>query len=91
MGRWLVCSLIVALAAGAVQDKGKPDRAKLIGLAPAEVVERIGPPDDKEDLPDSNEAYWTYRTRAGTLTVHFQNSGVVDIDPPTFPVEMILK
>jgi len=32
-----------------------------------------------------------YKSNAGTLSVHFENGVVVDIDPADFPVERILK
>jgi len=80
-----------AFQASGVQDRTTPDRAKLVGLDAAAVEARIGPPTEKDELADSNEAYWVYKTAAGTLTVHFQNAQVVDIDPTDFPVEKILK
>jgi len=91
--RLTICGMVLlaGLVALSAQDNVKTARAKLAGLGPAEVVERIGPPTEKEDLVDSAEAYWTYRTKAGTLTVHFQNNAVVDIDPSDFPVDAILK
>lgn len=80
-----------SLVMAGAQDRTKPDRAKLVGLDAAAVEARIGPPTEKNDLADSNEMYWIYKTPAGTLTVHFQNAQVVDIDPADFPVEAILK
>ena len=96
MTRWLSWAVLL-LAGGLIvivsgaQDRTKPERAKLIGLDMAEVKGRIGSPTEKEELADSNEAYWIYKTKAGTLSVHFQNALVVDIDPADFPVEAILK
>lgn len=94
MMRWLSCTAFVivgGLIAAGAQDRTKQDRAKLVGLDTAAVELRIGPPNEKDELADSNEAYWIYRTKAGTLSVHFQNALVVDIDPADFPVEAILK
>ena len=78
-------------AAPALQNRPVPDRAKLVGLDSAEVEARIGAPTEKNELADSNEMFWIYRTKAGTLSVHFENGVVVDIDPADFPVETILK
>jgi hypothetical protein len=78
--------LAIAIAAGAAQD-----RVKLVGLDPPAVEARIGAPAEKKELADSNEADWIYKTKAGTLSVHFQNAVVVDIDPANFPVDTILK
>ncbi|MGH9145001.1 MAG: hypothetical protein ACRD2I_28010 [Vicinamibacterales bacterium] len=75
----------------AFQDRPKGERATLVGLTYAQVEARIGRPDDKNELADSNEAYWIYRTKAGTLSVHFENAIVVDIDPADFPVGTILE
>ena len=92
--RLIVCGLAL-LAAGLVslsaQDAATKARARLTGLGPADVEARIGAPTEKDDLADSAETYWTYKTQVGTLVVHFQNNAVVDIDPPDFPVEAILK
>jgi hypothetical protein len=66
-------------------------RVKLDGLDAAAVERKIGPPSEKEELADSNEVYWIYKTGSGTLSVHFQNSVVIDINPADFPVETILK
>ena len=46
---------------------------------------------EKGELADSNEAYWIYKTKAATLSVHFQNAVVVDIDPANCPVDTIRK
>ena len=93
MRRWSCAALVLAsgLVVAGAQDRTKPDRAKLVGLDSAAVEARIGPPTEKDELADSNEMYWIYKTPAGTLTVHFQNAQVVDIDPVDFPVEAILK
>jgi hypothetical protein len=90
---WSYAAFMVAgsLVIAGAQDRTKQDRAKLVGLDTAAVEARIGPPTEKEELADSNEAYWIYKTKAGTLSVHFQNAQVVDIDPADFPVEAILK
>lgn len=84
-------ALASVAAPAAAEREPRPARVSLIGLDPANVERRIGPPDDRNDLPDSDEAYWTYHTKAGTLTVHFQNDRVVDIDPSDFPIETILR
>jgi hypothetical protein len=93
MMRWLCCCalLLPLLVAASPQTPPKSERVKLVGLDMTEIEKRIGPPAEKEDLPDSNEAYWIYKTKAGTLSVHFQNLVVVDIDPADFPVETILR
>jgi hypothetical protein len=93
MMRWWCCTalLVSGLVLAGAQDRTKQDRAKLVGLDTVEVEQRIGPPAEKNELADSNEAYWTYKTKAGTLSVHFQNGIVIDIDPADFPVETILK
>ena len=92
MARWIGCAFAVLFAVALVaQDRDTQARAKLVGLETREVEARIGPPNEKEELADSNEAYWIYKTKAGTLAVHFQNGLVVDIDPANFPVESILK
>jgi hypothetical protein len=90
----IVCA--AALAGGWVtamtgQDRPGPDRARLVGLDAVEVEARIGPPAEKNELADSNEAYWIYKTLAGTLSVHFENALVIDIDPADFPVETLLR
>ena len=94
MKRWWSCAALL-IAGGLIvaggQDRTRQDRAKLVGLDAAAVEARIGPPTEKEELADSNEAYWIYRTPVGTLSVHFQNAQVVDIDPSDFPVEAILR
>ena len=93
MLRWWCCATLIAagiVVAGA-QAPAKPDRAKLVGLDTVEVEQRIGKPSEKDELADSNEVYWTYKTKAGTLSVHFQNGVVLDIDPADFPVDAILK
>ncbi len=95
MRQWSICALLLvivaSLAAADAQDRDKQDRVKLVGLDPAAVEAMIGPPSEKDELADSNEAYWIYRTKAGVLSVHFQNSLVVDIEPADFPVDAILK
>jgi hypothetical protein len=94
MIRCLSCAVLLVaggLVVAGAQDRTKQDRAKLVGLDTAAVEARIGPPAEKDELADSDEAYWIYKTRAGTLSVHFQNALVVDIDPTDFPVEAILK
>jgi hypothetical protein len=94
MTRWWCCAALViagGLVVAVAQDRTKPDQAKLVGLDTAAVEARIGPPTAKDELADSNEAYWIYNTPVGTLSVHFQNAQVVDIDPADFPVEKILK
>lgn len=63
----------------------------LVGLTPAQVEDAIGRPDDRRDLADSDESYWSYSTRYGTLSVHFENGLVVSIAPDDFPVEKILE
>lgn len=67
------------------------DAVSLIGLEPAAVEKKIGPPDEKDELADSDEIYWIYKTPFGTLSVHFQNHAVVGISPENFPIEKILK
>jgi hypothetical protein len=93
MRRWAGAAVVVAgwLAVTGADHKTKPERATLVGLDTAEVLERIGPPAEKNELADSNEAYWIYKTQAGTLSVHFENALVIDIDPADFPVETLLK
>jgi hypothetical protein len=86
--RWL--TLWIGLTLVAITASAQ-SRVKLDGLDAAAVERKIGPPAEKEELADSNEVYWIYKTRSGTLSVHFQNSVVVDINPPDFPVETILK
>lgn len=66
-------------------------KVTLIGLDPAGVERRIGLPDEKDELAGSDEVYWTYRTKRGTLSVHFQNQIVVGYSPEDFPLEQILK
>ena len=39
----------------------------------------------------AQQVTWIYKTKAGTVSVHFQNAVVVDIDPADFPVEAILE
>jgi hypothetical protein len=85
MVRWIVA---LSLAGGLIVSGAG---VTLVGLDTRQVQERIGPPDEKNELADSNEAYWIYKTKAGTLSVHFENSIVLDIDPADFPVETILK
>ena len=75
----------------AFHDRPKDERVSLVGLTYAQVEARIGPPGEKNELADSNEAYWMYRTAAGALSVHFENAIVLDIDPSDFPVATILK
>ena len=90
----IVCAAALAgswVAATTGQDRAGPDRARLVGLDVVEVAARIGPPAEKNELADSNEAYWIYKTQAGTLSVHFENALVIDIDPADFPVETLLK
>jgi hypothetical protein len=82
---WVGVWLLLALA-GTGQK-----RVTLVGLDAAAVEKRIGAPVEKEELADSNEMYWIYKTKSGTLSVHFQNAVVVDIDPADFPVDTILK
>ena len=91
MMRGLFAAALIAVGIVASAQAPAPDRARLVGLDTTEVEKRIGPPSEKEELADSNEAYWIYRTKAGRLSVHFQNFLVIDIDPPDFPVETILK
>ena len=86
----------IAAAAGCtavstVQNQPRPYRATLVGLDPVEVESRIGQPAEKTVLPDSNETYWIYKTKAGPLSVHFENAVVVDIDPAGFPVEILFR
>jgi hypothetical protein len=66
-------------------------KVTLIGLRPPQVEAKFGAPDEKDVLPDSDEAYWTYKTSHGELTVHFQNSVVVGYSPEDFPLETIVK
>jgi len=73
------------------QSSQPQDRANLQGLDPAGVKERIGPPDEIDEHGESDEVYWMYNTKAGTLSVHFQNGYVIGIDPRDFPVAAILK
>ncbi|HEY2150826.1 MAG TPA: hypothetical protein VGH34_08460 [Vicinamibacterales bacterium] len=73
--RWLTLWIGLTLVAITASAQG---RVKLDGLDAAAVERKIGAPSEKEEL-------------AGTLSVHFQNSVVVDINPPDFPVETILK
>ncbi len=87
----LAAALVVVVLAGVVAARQTNERANLIGLDPQTVEARIGPPTSRADLADSDESYWTYRTKVGVLIVHFQNSQVVDIDPADFPVGKILK
>jgi hypothetical protein len=90
--RWCCLWLIaMTVTVGAQQNRGAAERPTLVGLDAAGVESLIGPPREKNDLADSNEAYWTYKTAAGTLTLHLQNSVVVDVDPADFPVERILR
>jgi hypothetical protein len=74
-----------------VQSSEPQDRANLQGLDPAGVKERIGPPDEIDEHGESDELYWIYNTKEGTLSVHFQNGYVIGIDPRDFPVAKILK
>lgn len=81
----------VTIAAGAAQSDRDRPRVSLIGLDQAKVEAMIGKPDETDTLADSGEVFWVYKTKAGTLTVHFQNGTVVDIAPEDFPLETILK
>jgi hypothetical protein len=67
------------------------DKVLLTGLDPAAVEKKIGAPDEKDELADSDEIYWIYRTAFGILSVHFQNRAVIGITPEDFPIERILK
>jgi hypothetical protein len=78
----------VGLALSAVSAQQK---VTLIGLEPAVVEQKIGPPDDKDELADSDEVYWIYKTAFGTLSIHFQNHVVVSYSPEDFPLEKIVK
>lgn len=88
-----LASLFVALALACATAQGSrpPTKATLIGLDPAAVEAKIGKPDEKDELADSDEAYWIYKTKAGTLTVHFQNHVVISYTPEDFPLEQIWK
>lgn len=55
------------------------------------VEKKIGPPDENDDLVDSDETFWMYRTAYGTLSVHFQNHVVVSFTPEDFPLDKIIK
>jgi hypothetical protein len=90
MRRWC-CLWLIALTVMAGAGLAGQAGPTLIGLDNAAVETLIGPPAEKDELADSNEAYWTYTTSAGTLILHFQNAAVVDIDPADFPVERILR
>jgi len=81
----------IVIATTASQTPSKPARLTLIGLDAAAVVARIGEPDQKDELADSDEAYWIYKTKAGVLTVHFQNHVVITYSPEDFPLEKIWK
>lgn len=74
-----------------VQSSEPQDRANLQGLDPAGVKARIGPPDEIDEHGESDELFWIYNTKEGTLSVHFQNGYVIGIDPRDFPVAKILK
>jgi hypothetical protein len=88
---WLIALTVTAGARQADQDRRAAERPALVGLDAAAVEKLIGPPGDKDELADSNEAYWTYTTSAGILLLHFQNATVLDIDPADFPIERILR
>lgn len=88
---WLIALTVTVAARPADQDRHVPERPALTGLDAAAVETLIGAPANKDELADSNEAYWTFTTPAGALILHFQNSVVVDIDPADFPVERILR
>ena len=79
------CILAFLLSAEAQQ------KLTLVGLRPQQVEAKIGAPDEKDVLADSDEAYWTYKTPHGVLTVHFQNGLVVSFTPEDFPLEKIEK
>jgi hypothetical protein len=94
MTQWLSCLVVAAtvvLATTGSTDRTPADRATIVGLDAGEVEKRIGVPDERNELADSDEVYWIYKTKAGTLSIHFQNAVVVDIDPADFPLEKILK
>lgn len=74
-----------------MQSSEPQDRANLQGLDPAGVKARIGPPDEIDEHGESDELFWIYNTKEGTLSVHFQNGYVIGIDPRDFPVAKILK
>lgn len=81
---FLAAALTLAAAIG-------QDSATLIGLDPAAVERKIGAPQAKDELADSDEMYWIYRTPEGELSVHFQNRLVIGYTPEDFPLEKILK
>jgi hypothetical protein len=83
----MVLTVWMAIAT-AQRSNAKPT---LIGLAPKEVEAHIGPPDTKDDLADSDEAFWTYKTARGLLAIHFQNQAVISFSPGDFPLETIWK
>lgn len=85
----LVLIGLVSILAACMQQA--PGKITLVGLDQAQVEKRIGAPDEKDDLADSDEAYWIYKTQHGTLTVHFQNRLVVSYSPDDFPLEKIIK
>ena len=66
-------------------------KATLIGLTPRAVESKIGKPDEIDALADSDEVYWTYKTKYGELSVHFENGLVISFSPEEFPLEKILK
>jgi hypothetical protein len=70
--------------------KAQP-KMTLVGLTPRAVESKIGKPDEIDTLADSDEVYWTYKTKYGELSVHFLNGLVISFTPEEFPLEKILK
>src|SRR5258706_7146593 len=60
MRRWC-CLWLIALTVtvGARQDRGAAGRPTIVGLDAGAVESLIGPPSEKYELADSNEAAWT--------------------------------
>jgi hypothetical protein len=83
---WFLVAAATVLSANVQQEK-----VTLIGLEPAAVERKIGVPDEKDELADSDEIYWIYKTTHGVLSVHFQNHLVVSYSPEDFPLEKIVK
>ena len=91
--RWggTIAMVLLAFAVSAAGSQPSKARFTLIGLDPAAVEKKIGAPDEKDDLADSDETFWIYRTAYGTLSVHFQNHVVVSFTPEDFPLDQIIK
>jgi hypothetical protein len=91
LGRRFALALALACAIATASAHTANQRVTLVGLDATQVEKKIGAPNEKDELADSDEAYWIYKTPYGTLSVHFQNRLVVSYSPEDFPLEKIVK